>query len=184
MRVLATAEVLIVKYAEALAPAVTETDAGSVTLGSLLVKFTVTPTAGAGPFNVTLFNVVEAPPTTEVGDSVTEDGASGFTVRFADLVMPSYVAEIATTSVLVTVEVAIVKYGETLDPALTMTDGGTATLGSPLVKVTVAPPAGAGPFSVTLVNVVEVPAPTELGDSVTETGTSGFTVRFAVFTAL
>ena len=88
MMVLATAEVLIVKYGEALAPAATVTDAGGITLGSLLVKFTVTPPAGAGPFSVTRFNVVEAPPTTEFGDSVTEASASGFTVRFAALVMP------------------------------------------------------------------------------------------------
>ena len=85
---LVTAEVVIVKYGEELAIAATVADAGTVTCGSLLDRVTITPPAGAGPFSVTLFNVVEAPPTTDVGDSDRESRATGFTVKIAVLVVP------------------------------------------------------------------------------------------------
>ena len=84
--VAATADVVIVNTGEDVAPAATVAEGGTVTPGSLLDRFTTTPPAGAAPLSVTLFNVVEAPPTTDVGDSVTESRATGFTVRFAVLV--------------------------------------------------------------------------------------------------
>ena len=83
----ATDVVVIVNTGEAVAPAATVTEAGTVALGSLLERATLIPPAGAGPFSVTLFAVVEAPPTTDVGDSVTESRATGFTVKFAVFVM-------------------------------------------------------------------------------------------------
>jgi len=43
---------------------------------------------------VTLFNVVETPPVTDVGDKFTESMFSGLTVRVAVLVAPAYLAEI------------------------------------------------------------------------------------------
>ena len=88
MMVLVTAEVVIVKYGEELAPAATVTEAGTVTRESLLDRFTTTPPAGAGPFRFTLFNVPEVPPTSDVGDSDRESRATGFTVKVAVLVMP------------------------------------------------------------------------------------------------
>ena len=83
-----TGDVVMVKYGEAVAPAATVTVAGTPTPGSLLDKFTTAPEAGAAAFSVTLFNVAETPPTTEVGDNVTEAGTTGFTVKLAVFVTP------------------------------------------------------------------------------------------------
>jgi hypothetical protein len=83
----ATNDVVAVKYGETVAPAATVTEAGTLTPGSLLDRVTTTPPAGAGPFRLILFNVVEVPPATVVGDSVKESRATGFTVRFALFVM-------------------------------------------------------------------------------------------------
>src|SRR6185503_13828941 len=132
----------------------------------LLVKVTAIPPAGAGPDRFTLFNVVEAPPTTVVGESTTESNATGLIVRTAVLVTPLYVAEIVTDAVAATDEVVIVNAGDAVPPAATVTEAGTPTPGSLLVKVTLIPPAGAGPFRFTLFNVVETPPTTDAGERV------------------
>ena len=80
--------VVIVNTGEAVAPAATVTEGGTVALGLLLARATVIPPAGAGPFRLTLFNVPETPPTKDAGDSVSEDKATGFTVKIAALVIP------------------------------------------------------------------------------------------------
>jgi len=77
----------MVKTGDAVAPAATVTEAGGATPGSLLVKFTRMPPAGAGAFKVTLFAVVETPPTTVVGDRAGV-AMNGFTVRTAVLLTP------------------------------------------------------------------------------------------------
>src|SRR5690349_11003599 len=94
MEVAETADVVIVNAGDAVAPAATVTEAGAPTPGSLLVRVTLIPPAGAGPVKFTLFNVVDTPPTTVVGDNATESNATGLTVRMAVLVTPLYVAEI------------------------------------------------------------------------------------------
>ena len=81
----ATKDVVTVKYGETVAPAATVTEAGMVTPGSLLDRFT-TMLPGAGPFSATLFKVVAVPPATDAGNNVTESKATGFTVRLAVLV--------------------------------------------------------------------------------------------------
>src|SRR5579862_3466623 len=179
VRVAATAEVLIVNTAEDVAPAATVTDAGRVRLGSLLKRFTTIPPAGAGPFSVTLFAVAATPPISEVGDRVTDSSATGFTVRMAVLVTPLKLADIVTVLTETTADVVTVKYGETIEPAATVTEEGTVTPGSLLDRFTTMPPAGAGVFSVTLFRVVGVPPITDVGDKAGE-ATSGFTVRVAV----
>jgi hypothetical protein len=79
--------VVIVKTGDAVAPAATVTEAGTATPGSLLVKLTSAPPAGAGPFRLIVFDVVATPPTTEAGER-TGVFTSGFTVRLAVLVVP------------------------------------------------------------------------------------------------
>jgi len=86
----------MVKTGDVVAPAATVTEAGTPTPGSLLVKFTIIPPAGAGAFKVTLFAVAGTPPTTDAGDSVTETSATGVTVRVAPLLTPLKAAEIVT----------------------------------------------------------------------------------------
>lgn len=82
------------------------------------------------------------------------------------------------TGSLDTVNVAVVA------PAATATLTGTvAAAVLLLVRVTTAPPAGAGPFSVT-VPVEEVPPVTDVGLKVTELGTGAFTVRVALCVAV
>src|SRR5260370_10733623 len=94
-----TGEVVIVNAGDALAPAATVTEAGTVTLGSLLDRLT-TASAGAMPLIVTLFAVVETLPVTAVGDKVTETKFSGVIVSVAVLFAPAYVAEIVALGVV------------------------------------------------------------------------------------
>jgi len=79
----ATAVVVMVNAGDTVAPPATVTEAGTVAAGLLLVSVTTAPPAGAGPFSVTVFNVVEVPPTTDAGDNVTADGPGGCTVKIA-----------------------------------------------------------------------------------------------------
>ena len=60
----------------------------------------------------------------------------------------------------------IVNCGDTVAPAGTVTDAGTVVLGSVLLSVISAPPAGAGPVSVNVFALVELPPEVELGDNV------------------
>ena len=85
----------------------------------------------------------------------------------------------------VTAVVVMVKAGDTVAPAATVTDPGTVAIALLLlVRVTTAPPAGAGLFSVTVFCVAGFPPVTEAGDSVTSDTVGappgGFTARIAV----
>jgi hypothetical protein len=78
------------------------------------------------------------------------------------------------TGSVVAVNVAVVA------PAATVTDAGTwAAAGSFELRLTTAPPAGAGPSRVT-VPVEEPPPTTEVRDSPTEVRPAGATVKVAV----
>src|SRR5260370_19751830 len=119
-----TNEVVIVNAGDAVAPAATVTDAGGTTPPSLLDKVTVIPPDGAGPVRFTLFNVVDTPPTTDAGEGTTESNATGLTVRTAVFVTLLYVAEIVTDRIAETDEVVIVKAGDAVAPAATVTEAG------------------------------------------------------------
>ena len=54
-----------------------------------------------------------------------------------------------TVVLAVTAVVVIVKLGETVAPAATVTEDGSVVLGSLLARLTTAPAAGAGPFRLT-----------------------------------
>jgi len=77
--VLATAVVVTVKVA-VVAPAATGTLAGTVAAALLLDRVTVSPPVGAALPKVTV-PVDEVPPVTEVGFSVTDETAGGFTIN-------------------------------------------------------------------------------------------------------
>jgi hypothetical protein len=72
---LATAEVVMVNAGETVLPAATVTDAGTTAAPLLLMSFTTAPPAGAAALRVTVLSVVEFPPTTIAGDSVTVTAA-------------------------------------------------------------------------------------------------------------
>jgi len=76
-----TAVVIIVNAGDTVAPAATVTVPGTVVLGSLLISVTIAPPAGAGPFSVTVFAVVDVPPTTDPGLRFTAVGLGGCTVK-------------------------------------------------------------------------------------------------------
>ena len=80
----------------------------------------------------------------------------------------------AATGAVVTLNVAVVAFGAMVTPAGTLA---AAVLLLP--SVTSAPPAGAGPFSVT-VPVDELPPRTDVGLNETELSVAGVTVKVAV----
>jgi len=90
------------------------------------------------------------------------------------------VAEIVTGVFTVTAEVVMVKVGETETPPATVTEAGTVTAGLLLPSVTIAPPDGAGPVSVTVLFVVVAPPAIEAGDNVIAEAPGGKTVMTAV----
>ncbi len=140
--------IVVIRNPTLLDPAGTVTVAGTVLLGSLLVKVTRIPPTGAGPVSVMAFMpVIGVPPTTVVGYNVIPDKATGMTVTVLVTVMPSYVAEIVTCVLDVTDDVVMRKVGETVWPAGTVTLAGSVTAGLLLLSVTTAPPTGALPFS-------------------------------------
>src|SRR6187200_1489825 len=75
-----TIEVVMVNVGETVAPAGTRTEAGRVALGSLLASVTNAPPGGAGALRVTVFRVVDPPPTIDVGDRFTAETAGADTV--------------------------------------------------------------------------------------------------------
>ncbi len=142
--------------------------AGTVTLDGteaaevlLLDSATTIPPAGAGPESVTV-PVEGFPPTTLDGLLDTEDSEGGFTVSVADRVAPPYKADIVTAVVLATGFVEIVNVAPEAPAATVTVAGTTAAATLPLDSDTTAPPAGAGPVSVT-VPVEVLPPATPVG---------------------
>lgn len=77
----------MVNTGDTFVPAATVTEDGTVTPGLPLDRFTIA-SAGATPFMLTLLAVVEWPPTTDDGDSVTEAGVNGMTDKLLLTVAP------------------------------------------------------------------------------------------------
>ena len=107
-------------------------------------------------------------------------------VRTADFVTPEYDAEIVTRVVEFTCLVETVNVAE-VAPAEIVTDGGTEAAVELEWSVTTAPPAGAGPLSVTVPRAVE-PAVTDAGETETavsaEVVVAGRTVSVAALLTL
>jgi len=123
---------------------------------------TTAPPDGAGPSSVTVLAVVDLPPTTDLGDTFTSAGATGFTVSAAVWWLVPSLPFTVTWVVAVTDAVEIVNGAEVVEPPATVTEEGTvATTEAELVSAMVAPLAGAAEVSVTVLAVVEIPPTTE-----------------------
>jgi hypothetical protein len=176
-----TGLVATAKFAD-VAPAATVTDAGTWTAAVLPeARLTTAPPGGAGPLRVTV-PVDGLPPTTEAESKVKEvrsTGGAGWTVRVAvrlTLLKRAVIVTgvFASTGTVVAANVAVVA------PAATVTEAGTwATAVLLEVRVTTAPPVGAGLSSVT-VPVEDSPPSIAAGARPTEVRTGACTVRVAV----
>jgi len=159
-------------------PAATTTDAGTgIAPGSLLVKLTVSPPAGAIPVSSTV-PVTTWPRSTVVRLNDNPLTTAGFTVSVADVLLEPDVAVTTTLFAVATLVVAPVKLCEAL-PAGTTIPAGRVTEGSELLSETATPPAGAAGLILTL-PLNPAPPVTEGGVSVTDTSdgeADGFTVR-------
>jgi hypothetical protein len=123
--------------------------------------------------------IVCVPPLTELGLKASELNTAAVTVKVALLAVVPYVAEIVTdvlaaTGAVFTLKVAVVAFG-----AIVRLVGTVAAAVLLLPSVTSAPPAGAGPLSVT-VPVGEFPPRTDVGVNETELSVAAFTVKVAV----
>ncbi|MCK7490004.1 MAG: hypothetical protein MZU79_07120 [Anaerotruncus sp.] len=148
-RVEVTAVVVIVNIA-VVWPGATVTEAGTCAVAvRLLLRVTTVPPAGAGPVNVTV-PVDGFPPRTLLGLRIRDEATGAVTVKVAVRVVPRYVAEIVSVLLEVTGLVVAAKVAA-VAPAGTVTVAGTWAAAVLLdVSVTTAPPAGAGPLSVTV----------------------------------
>lgn len=140
-------------------------DAGTVVEASLEVSDTTRPPVGAGSFNVTVA-VEEAPPTSEVGLNATPETPGVVTAKVAVTGVPSADAVIVVVVLAATAKVVTVKVPVEL-PLGIVTDAGTVPAAVLLeVKLTTAPPVGAGSFKV-MVPVADVPPATDVGLTLT-----------------
>src|SRR5207245_10942675 len=113
------------------------------------------------PVMLLLSNVLASPPTTAAGHGATEITPTGWSSRVAVLLTPLYPAKIVTGVVAETDDVVIVKTGDAVAPAATVTEAGTPTPRSLVDKLTTMPPAGAGAVRFTLFDVVATQLATE-----------------------
>jgi hypothetical protein len=183
-----TADVVMLKLGETLAPAATFTEGGTVTPAVLLVSVTTAPPAGAKPFSATKFPLPLMPPTMGFGVRFNSDMTGASTVSVAVLVTPFAEAEMVTGRLAGTGVVVITNVGDTVAPGATVTEAGKVTLESLLVRDTTRPPAGAGPTSETeLEPVMPEPPSWDVGESDTddsEKAEGGVSVRIAVTVTL
>lgn len=131
-------------------------DVGSVTEASLLKRFTVSPPVGAAALALTVQASVPAPvmdPLVQVMPLSTATGLS-CTANVSEA-LPALAVNVAVcvveTAVAVAVKVALAEF------AATVTEAGTVTDRSLLLRLTLKPPLPAGAFSTTM--QASVPAP-------------------------
>ena len=147
-------------------------------LGLVLTRFTVSPPAGAKAFRVTV-PVTICPPVAFSGLrlNMSEDTTGGLIVRFPTFWLPLSVAEIVAI-VRTETGTEATRKDALVDPAGTVTVGGTSALPLVLASATVVPPAAAGPPNVT-VAVAGWPPTTVPGETVRVLTCSGWRVKGA-----
>ena len=136
-------------------------------------NWTTNPPLGAGPLRVNV--AVEGdPPTTETGEITRLDGTGWRIFRFAENDVLAHLAKIDAVPVEATAIVEMLN-DALFAPAGTVTLPGGVAMLLPEVRLTVAPPVGAGPFNETM-PVDELPPVTDVGDKVSPFNTAGVTV--------
>ena len=171
-----TAVVEMVNVAD-VAPAATDTVAGTVAFVELDESETTIPPEPAGPVKVTV-PVEDTPPMTVLGATEMLAIVGGLMVSVAVLVTPPAVAVMVAVVTTETVVVLIVKVAE-VAPAAIVTVAGSVALVELDESVTDSPPGPAGPVKVS-VPVEEVPPANELGASVSVESVAGLIVNVAV----
>ena len=150
------------------APAGTTTDAGIVAIpGAALTKVTAVPPSGACPVNVTL-PVIGEPPVALTGLNVTARIAAGFIVIVNVLNAPFRLAFQGTTVSTETTGSVAEKVAES-SPASIRTVAGAMIPARPFVMLTMHPPSGAFPVSLTVPVTVEPPTGEVLGNPIDNT---------------
>jgi hypothetical protein len=171
--------VVALKVAE-VAAAETLTDAGTVRVELVFVRVTLAPPVGAGWVNVSV-QVLEAFCPRLVGLQASEEtrtGATRLRVALAELLL--YVAVMVALELLPIIVVVAPKVAE-VAAAATVTEAGTVRVELVFVRVTLAPPVGAGWVKVT-VQVLEAFCPRLAGlqaSEETRTGATRLTVVLA-----
>jgi len=128
-------------------PAATVTVAGTLASeGLLLLRLTTSPPAGAWPVSMSVAWGV-APPVIVLGETVSDFSAGGCTVRLADADTPLSVAVMVAGVGVVTCPTWKVNWSKAKPAAMVWVEGTGAAFGSLLLRLTTAPPAGAGPVS-------------------------------------
>jgi len=171
----ATVVVVILKVPLIAAPAMLKLPRTVATVVLLLIKITIKPARGAGPFRATV-PTEPLPPTTGLGLNVMDVMTAGLTVKLPLAMLVPRLAITVTIVCVATPTVVAVNVCD-VDPAAIVTAAGTMTEGSPLLKETVNPPAGAAEPMVTV--------PVEVVPPVTAAGTKlrpvkATTVTFAM----
>ena len=177
--VIAPTAVEVTCTAAVVAPDETVTVAGTPAAGSLLLRSTISPPAGAGALIVTVSVPFSTPPKSDAGLTDTAETANGCTVIVAALVEPYAEPEMATVTVVATSDVTA-ENEALVAPWATVTDAGTLTAPLSLESDTATPPAGAGAPSVTVPATFAEPPVMSTGLMVTLATVTRMTCRVAV----
>jgi hypothetical protein len=173
------ADVVTVNWALT-APSGTATVVGALaSAGFELESAIAKPPAGAAPLRVTVA-VLEVPPHTVAGLSVTDAGESGPTSRSAVRTSPPAEAEIVTVVRTVTMEVVMLNWAVVAPSGTVTTEGTAATTPLELERTTGTPPDSAAALIAT-VPVLGTPPSTFAGLNETDVTDRGRTVSVAVW---
>ena len=174
--VLVTCFVVTLNALLVVAPAGTVTVAGTVAIAALLTeRLTVKPPDGALKFSVTV-PLLDFPPFTEAGESVTATGTGGFTTKDWVIELDPIVAVMLAVVGVATAPVVTVKVW-LVEPPDTVAEAGTVAAALSLVSATETPSEDA------VVEIVTVPwelcvPKTGFAENVSDVSVGGFTDRF------
>jgi hypothetical protein len=141
-----TASVGMLRETEKLPAGIVALDGTLASAASLLVRLTTVPPAGAWPFSMTI-SVGSTPPVIVLGEMVRDCKPTGCTTKLTEAEVPLIVA-VSVTGVATFTAPTWKLNPSKAKPAGTVQVAGTgAAARSLLVRLTTAPPVGAGPVS-------------------------------------